>query len=93
MTDFIETIMKIGYFPILVKDDIPSDYGIGELTAILFWIARAVIIAIGGGVSLIRIVKGKSDENPKEMNEGLVILGSTGVIFAATFAIRAIFTS
>lgn len=91
MTDFIETIMKIGYFPILVEDNIPSDYGIGELAAILFWIARAVIIAVGGGVSLIRIVKGKSDENPKEMYEGLVILAAAGVIFAATFAVQAIF--
>lgn len=92
MTDFIETIMKIGYFPILAKDDIPSDYGIGELVAILFWIARVVIIVVGGGISLIKIVKGKSDENPKEVNEGLAILASTGVIFAATFAVQAIFS-
>lgn len=91
MTDFIETIMKIRYFPILAEDNIPSDYGIGELVAILLWLSRAVIIAVGGGVSLIRIVKGRSDENPKETNEGLVILASAGVIFAATFAIEAIF--
>lgn len=91
MTDFIEIVMKIGYFSILAKKDIPSDYGIGELTTILFWIARAVIIVVGGGISLIKIVKGKSDENPKEMNEGLVILGSAGIIFAATFAVQANF--
>lgn len=85
MTDFIETVIKIT--PIIAT----SDYGIGDLTAILFWIARAVIIAVGGGVSLVKIVKGKSDENPKETNEGMVVLASTGVIFAATFAVQAIF--
>lgn len=85
MTDFIETVIKTT--PIIAT----SDYGIGDLTAILFWIARAVIIAVGGGVSLVKIVKGKSDENPKETNEGMVVLASTGVIFAATFAVQAIF--
>lgn len=85
MADFIETVIKIT--PIIAA----TDYGIGELTAILFWIARAVVIAVGGGVGLIMITKGKSDENPKEMNEGLVIIASAGVIFAATFAVQAIF--
>lgn len=85
MADFIETVIKIT--PIIAA----TDYGIGELTAILFWIARAVVIAVCGGVGLIMITKGKSDENPKEMNEGLVIIASAGIIFAATFAVQAIF--
>ncbi len=85
MTDFIETVIKIK--PIIAA----ADYGIGDLTAILFWLARAVVIAVGGAVGIIKIVKGKSDENPKQMNEGLVILASAGVIFAATFAVQAIF--
>lgn len=90
MINFIETTAKM-ILPILAEQEIPSDYGIGELTGILFWIARVVILAVGGGVSLVKIVKGKSDENPKETNEGLVIIASAGVIFAATFAVQAIF--
>lgn len=90
MTDFIEITAKT-ILPIIAEQEIPKDYGIGDLTAILFWIARAVVIAVGGGVSLIMITKGKADENPKQMNEGYVILTSAGIIFAATFAVQAIF--
>lgn len=68
-----------------------ADYGIGNIANILFWIARCVIIAVGGGVSIVKIVKGKADENPRDMNEGLTVLGAAGVVFAATFAIQAIF--
>lgn len=85
MINYIKAIVRIA--PVIAV----TDYGIGNLTAILFWIARAVIIAVGGGVSVVKIVKGKSDENPKETNEGMVVLASTGVIFAATFAVQAIF--
>ena len=85
MINYIKAIVRIA--PVIAV----TDYGIGDLTAILFWIARAVIIAVGGGVSLVKIVKGKSDENPKETNEGMVVLASTGVIFAATFTVQAIF--
>ncbi len=86
MIDFIEIITNIN---LIIAT---SDFGIGNLTAILLWIARVVIIAVGGGISLIKITKGKSDENPKEFNEGLIILALSGVIFAATFAVQAIFS-
>ena len=91
MINFKDTIAAVEYFSILAKESIPSDYGIGNLTAILLWIARAVIIAIGGGFGLVKITKGKSDENPKEMNEGFSIIAAAGIIFAATFAVQAIF--
>lgn len=68
-----------------------SDYGLGKISEILFWIARCVIIAVGGGVGIVKIVKGKADENPRDMNEGLTTLCASGVVFAATFAIQAIF--
>lgn len=70
-----------------------ADYGIGSLTSTLFFIARALILVAGGSVGIIKIVKGKSDENPKETYEGLTALVAAGVIFAATFAIQAIFTT
>lgn len=86
MTDFIRIFNNIMQITLA-----STDYGIGKIADILFWIARAVIIAVGGGVSLIKISKGKSDENPKETYDGLTALVATGVIFAATFAIQAIF--
>lgn len=78
-------IIKIA--PILLA----TDFGIGKLIDVLFFVARAIIIAIGGGVGLIKIVKGKSDENPKDFGEGLAAIGIAGVLFAATFAITAAF--
>lgn len=65
---------------------------IADLTSIVMNAARVLIIAAGGAIGIVKIVKGKSDENPREFNEGLIILGATGVVFAATFAVQGIFT-
>ncbi|MGN0676479.1 MAG: hypothetical protein ACI4K5_01890 [Ruminococcus sp.] len=63
-----------------------------ELINILFWIARIVILTAGSGVGLIKIVKGRADENPRDFQEGLTILVGSGVVFGATFAIQKIFS-
>lgn len=63
-----------------------------ELINILFWIARIVILTAGGCVGLIKIVKGKAEENPRDFQEGLIILVGSGAIFGATFAIQKIFS-
>ncbi len=63
-----------------------------ELINILFWIARIVILTAGSGVGLIKIVKGRADENPRDFQEGLTILVGSGAIFGATFAIQKIFS-
>lgn len=55
-------------------------------------VARTLIILVGGGVGLVKIVKGKTDENPKDFAEGLAAVVIAGVLFAATFAIEKIFT-
>ena len=47
---------------------------------------------VGGGVGLVKIVKGKSDENPRDFAEGLAAIAIAGILFAATFAIEKIFT-
>ena len=74
-----------------IPSSVPSDYGMGDLVDILFWIARALVIAVGGGVGLFKITSGKSNEDPKETNQGLAALVAGGVLFAATFAIEAAF--
>lgn len=83
------------FIPILLETTttpyIPDDYGIGSLVDVLMWIARALILAIGGGIGLVKIVKGKSDENPKYTTEGILSVAASGILFAATFAVEAAF--
>ena len=62
-----------------------------ELASNLMYLARVVLLFVGCGVGIIKIVKGKSDENPRDMTEGFTVIGAAGAIFAATFAIEAIF--
>lgn len=66
---------------------------LSSLLDILFWIARVVLLLIGGGGGLFMIVKGKTEENPRDTQEGFLALAGAGVIFAATFAVQAIFTT
>lgn len=61
-----------------------------QLIGILFWVARILIITIGGGYGIIQIVKGQSDEDPRKFREGITYLAAAGAMFAATFAIKAI---
>lgn len=74
-----------------IPSSVPSDYGMGDLVDILFWLARVLVIAVGGGVGLYKITSGKSNEEPKETNQGFISLAAGGIIFAATFAIEAAF--
>ena len=62
-----------------------------DLAKSLMFIARALVITIGGSIGLYKVVKGKSDEAPLVLREGFVTIGAVGVIFAATFAIQALF--
>ncbi|MBO7475150.1 MAG: hypothetical protein J6U00_14335 [Ruminococcus sp.] len=64
---------------------------LGELVDIIMWIARCLILVIGGGVGLVYIVRGKTDENPKTFTDGILSLSAAGVLFAATFAVAQIF--
>ncbi|MBQ6252475.1 hypothetical protein [Ruminococcus sp.] len=64
---------------------------LGDLVGIVLWIARTLLLIIGGGGGLIMIVKGKTDENPKFIYEGLGAIAGAGVMFAATFAVASIF--
>ena len=57
----------------------------------LMSIARTAILTVGGSVGLVKIIKGKSDEIPRDFNEGIFILIATGAIWGVTFAVQAIF--
>lgn len=62
------------------------------LVSTLMDIARILVVVVGGCAGGYFTVKGKADENPKEFHEGLIILGSAGVIWAMTYAVENIFT-
>lgn len=57
------------------------------LVGVVFWIIRIAILIIGGGPSLIKVVQGQTDENPRDRNAGIAGLVITGAAFAATFVV------
>jgi uncharacterized protein YneF (UPF0154 family) len=85
---------------IAFADDAPAENvkpsGIGgtstmdTIVTIVFWIVRILILAIGGIPSIVKIVQGQTDENPRDRNAGIAALVVTGAAFAATFAVKAL---
>lgn len=85
---------------IAFADDAPAENakpsGIGgtstmdTIVTIVFWIVRILILAIGGIPSIVKIVQGQTDENPRDRNSGIAALVVTGAAFAATFAVKAL---
>lgn len=65
---------------------------LGSLTGIIMNIARALIIFAGGGVGLFFIVKGRADENPKEVYEGFLSIIAAGALVAGTYAVQNLFS-
>lgn len=64
---------------------------LADLTSLFLWIARILILLVFGGAGLYKISKGRNDENPKEVNEGMYLLIGAGALFGITFAIVGIF--
>lgn len=65
---------------------------LGELVGIIMWVARCLVLLVGGGGGLVMIVKGKSDENPKLSTEGIFAIVAAAILFSATFAVQSIFS-
>ena len=65
---------------------------LGELEGIIMWVARCLVLLVGGGGGLFMIVKGKSDENPKLSTEGIFAIVAAAILFSATFAVQSIFS-
>lgn len=61
------------------------------LVTIVFWAVRILIGAAGGIPSVIKIVQGQTDENPRDRNAGIAGIVATGVGVGATFALEAMF--
>lgn len=57
---------------------------------IVFWVATIAIAAGGGIPSLIKLVQGQADEDPRGRNAGIAGLVITGAVIGAAAAIRAL---
>ena len=58
------------------------------LSAIIWWLVRVAVLAIGGIPAVIKIVQGQSDEDSRVRNAGIATLIVTAAAFGATFAIQ-----
>ncbi|MGN0537867.1 MAG: hypothetical protein ACI4M3_07820, partial [Acutalibacteraceae bacterium] len=61
-----------------------------SLMGIVWWLVRVAVLIIGGVPSIIKIVQGQSDENPRDRNAGITTLIISAACFGATFAIEAL---
>jgi heme/copper-type cytochrome/quinol oxidase subunit 2 len=62
------------------------------LVTLVFWAVRLLILAIGGIPALIKITQGQTNEDNKERNAGITAAIVTGIMFAASFGIEALFS-
>lgn len=60
------------------------------LLDIIFWVAGIAVAAAGGIPSIIKIVQGQADEDPRGRNAGIAGLVITGACCGALFAIKSI---
>ncbi len=57
---------------------------------IILWIVRVAIIGYSIPAGFVKIIDGRSQERPSEVNAGIVTLIICGSVFGATFAIPAL---
>jgi hypothetical protein len=62
-----------------------------KIIGIVFWGVRLLIGGAGGIPSIIKIVQGTTDENPRDRNAGITGMIATGAGIAATFALEKMF--
>lgn len=60
------------------------------LVDIVFWVATIAIAAGGGIPSLIKLVQGQADEDPRGRNAGIAGLVITGAVIGAAAAVKAL---
>ncbi len=61
-----------------------------SLLDIILWVVRGAVLIIGVVPALIKIVQGQADENTRDRNNGIAAIAISGIIIAATFAIKPI---
>lgn len=71
-------------------DGLAGTATMNKMITVVFWIVRILVLFIGGVPGIPKIVQGQADENPRDRNAGLAVIGVTGAAFAATFVIEAL---
>ncbi len=61
------------------------------LVTLVFWVVRIVVLGLTAIPGLIKIAQGVGNEDVRERNGGISLLVIGGALFAATFAIEALF--
>lgn len=64
-----------------------------SLVDIVFWVATIAIAAAGGIPSLVKLVQGQADEDPRGRNAGIAGLVITGAVIGAAAAVKSILFS
>ena len=64
----------------------PTQYN--TLVNLVFWVAVIAIAAAGGIPSLIKLVQGQADEDPRGRNAGIAGLVITGAVIGAASAVK-----
>lgn len=71
-------------------DGLAGTATMNKMITVVFWIVRILVLFIGGVPGIPKIVQGQADENPRDRNAGLAVIGVTGAAFAATFVVEAL---
>ncbi len=61
------------------------------LVTLVFWVVRIVVLGLTAIPRLIKIAQGIGNEDVRERNGGISLMVIGGALFAATFAIEALF--
>ena len=61
------------------------------LVTLVFWVVRIVVLGLTAIPGLIKIAQGIGNEDVRERNGGIALMVIGGALFAATFAIEALF--
>ena len=61
------------------------------LVTLVFWVVRIVVLGLTAILGLIKIAHGIGNEDVRERNGGISLMVIGGALFAATFAIEALF--
>ena len=61
------------------------------LVTLVFWVVRIVVLGLTAISGLIKIAQGIGNEDVRERNGGISLMVIGGALFAATFAIEALF--
>lgn len=83
--------LNVAALSVISAGAVPAGVDTGSyssLVDIVFWVATIAIAAGGGIPSLIKLVQGQADEDPRGRNAGIAGLVITGAVVGAAAAVK-----